>query len=76
MTLRPQPLPGLSEATFRTAQFELYDKDLPEAKEVDARILGLDEGEEATQEDFDSLSAFRLRWVVNKSRPPTVIGEY
>ena len=44
---------GPSEATLQTARFELYDKDLPEVKEVHARILGLQEGEEATQEDFD-----------------------
>ena len=47
-----------SEATLQTAQFELYDKDLPEVKEVHARILGLQEGEEATQEDFDSSPDF------------------
>ena len=45
---------GPSEAALQRAQFELYDKDLPEVKEVRARILGLQEGEEATQEDFDS----------------------
>ena len=65
-----------SEAALRTARFELYDKDLPEVKEVRARILGLEEGEEATQEDFDSLPDLRLRRVVNKTCPPTVIGEY
>ena len=47
-----------SETALQTAQFELYDKDLPEVKEVHARILGLQEGEEATQEDFDSLPDF------------------
>ena len=35
---------GPSEATLQTAWFELYDKDLPEVKEVCAKILGLDEG--------------------------------
>ena len=45
---------GPSEAALQTAWFELYDKDLSEVKEVRARILGLQEGEEATQEDFDS----------------------
>ena len=69
-------LTGPSEAALRTAQFELYDKDLPEVKEVHARILSLQEGEEATQEDFDSLPDFRLRWVVDETCPPTVIGEY
>ena len=65
-----------SEATLQTAQFELYDKDLPEVKEVRAKILGLQEGEEATQEDFDSSSDFQLRWAVDKTCPPTVIDEY
>ena len=67
---------GPSEAALQKAQFELYDKDLPEVKEVRARILGLEEGEEATQEDFDSSPSFQLRWVVDETRPPTVIGEY
>ena len=49
---------GPSEAALLTAQFELYDKDLPEVKEVCARILSLQEGEEATQEDFDSSPDF------------------
>ena len=64
---------GPSEAALQTAQFELYDKDLPEVKE-DKEVK--EEGEEATQEDFDSSLDFRLRWVVDKTRPPTVIGEY
>ena len=49
---------GPSEAALQTAWFELYDKDLPEVKEVRARILGLQEGEEATQEDFNSSPDF------------------
>ena len=49
---------GPSEATLKAARFELYDKDLPEVKEVRARILRLEEGEAATQEDFDSLPDF------------------
>ena len=49
---------GPSEAALQTARFELYDKDFPEVKEVRARILGLPEGEEATQEDFDSSPDF------------------
>ena len=67
---------GPSEAALRKARFELYDKDLPEVKEVCARILSLEEGEEATQEDFDPSPGFQLRWVVDETRPPTVIGEY
>ena len=69
-------LTGPSEAALQTARFEQYDKDFPEVKEVCARILGLPEGEEATQEDFDSLPDFQLRRAVDKTRPPTVIGEY
>ena len=40
---------GPSEAALRQAQFELYEKDLPEVQKVRARILGLDEGEKVTQ---------------------------
>ena len=67
---------GPLEAALQTARFELYDKDFPEVKEVCARILSLQEGEEATQEDFDSSPDFQLRWAVNETHPPTVIGEY
>ena len=67
---------GPSEAALQKARFELYEKDLPEVKEVLARILSLKEGEEATQEDFDSSPGFRLRRVVDETRPPTVIGEH
>ena len=69
-------LTGPSEAALRTAQFEQYDKDFPEVNEVSARILGLQEGEEATQEDFDSSPDFQLRQAVNKTHPLTVIGEH
>ena len=65
-----------SEATLKTARFEQYDKDLPEVKEVCARILGLPEGEEATQEDFDSLPDFQLRRAINEAHPLSVIGEH
>ena len=67
---------GPSEAALRKARFKLYEKDLPEVKEVRAQILGLKEGEEATQEDFDSSPDFRLRQAVDETRPPTVIGEH
>ena len=50
-----------SKATLKTARFEQYDKDFPEVKEVCARILGLEKGEKATQEDFDSSPDFQLR---------------
>ena len=67
---------GPSEAALQKAQFKLYEKDLQEVKEVRARILGLEEGEEATQEDFTSSPNFRLRRTVDETRPPTVIGEH
>ena len=69
-------LTGPSEAALRKAQFELYEKDLPEVQEVCAQILGLDEGEKATQEDLDSSPDFCLRWAVDETCPPTVIGEH
>ena len=65
-----------SQAALQKARFELYKKDLPEVKEVHARILGLEEGEEATEEDFDSSPGFQLRWAVDETHPPTVIGEH
>ena len=69
-------LTGPSEAALQKAQFKLYKKDLPEVKEVSARILGLEEGEEATQEDFDSSPGFQLRRAADETRPPTVISEH
>ena len=65
-----------SEAAFQKAQFELYQKDLPEVQEVRARILDLQEGEVATQQVLDSSPAFHLRWAVDETCPPTVIGEH
>ena len=67
-------LTGPSEATLQKAWFELYKKDLPEVQEVRAWILGLDEGEEVTQNALDSSPAFHLRWAADKTHPPTVIG--
>ena len=69
-------LTGPSEAALRKAQFELYKKDLPEVQEVRARILGLDEGEEVTQEVLDSSSTFHLRWAADETHLPTVIGAH
>ena len=65
-----------SEAALKAAWFELYDKDFPEVKEVHVKILGLEEGEAATQEDFDSSPNFQLRWAADKTRQPKVIGEH
>ena len=67
-------LTGPPEAALRKARFELYKKDLPEVQEVRAWILGLDEGEEVTQKALDSSPTFLLRWVVDETHPPTVIG--
>ena len=65
---------GPSEAALRKAQFELYEKDLPEVQEVRAQILGLDEGEKVTQKVSDSSPTFHLRQAADETRPPTVIG--
>ena len=54
-------LTGPSEATLQKARFELYKKGLPKVQEVRTRILGLDEGEEVTQNALDSSPAFHLR---------------
>ena len=65
---------GPSEAALSKARFGLYKKDLPEVQEVCAQILGLNEGEEVTQNALDSSPAFHLRRAADKTRPPTVIG--
>ena len=65
-----------SEAALRQAQFQLYEKDLPEVQEVRSRILSLDKGEKVTQEVLDSSPTFRLRWAVDETRPPMVIGAH
>ena len=65
-----------SEATLQEARFELYKKDLPEVQEVCAQILGLNEGEEVTQEALDSSPTFHLRWVADETHLPMVIGTH
>ena len=67
---------GPSEAALKAAQFQLYDKDLLEVKVVRVRILGLKEGQAATQEDFDSLPDFQLRWATDETHQPKVIGDH
>ena len=67
---------GPSEAALRKARFELYKKDLPEVQEVHAQILGLQKGEEVTQEALDSSTTFQLRWAADESCPPTIIGTH
>ena len=64
------------EATLQKARFELYQKDLPEVQEVRARILGLEQGEEITQQALDSSPTFHLRQAADKTHPPTVIGAH
>ena len=65
---------GPSEAALRQAQFELYEKDLPEVQEVCARILSFEEREKVTQEVLDPSPTFHLRWVADETHPPAVIG--
>ena len=67
---------GPSEAAHSKAQFELYQKDLPEVQEVRAWILDLKQGEEITQQVLDSSPTFHLRRAANETRPPAVIGAY
>ena len=67
---------GPFEAALQQARFELYEKDLPEVQEVRAQILSLDEGEKVTQEVLDSSPTFCLRWAVDETRSPTVIGAH
>ena len=69
-------LTGPPEAALRKARFELYKKDLPEVQEVRVRILGLDEGEEVTQNALDSSPNFHLRRAADESRPSTIIGAH
>ena len=67
-------LTGPSEAALSKAQFELYQKDLPEVQEVRAWILDLKQGEEITQQVLDSSPTFHLRRAANKTCPPAVMG--
>ena len=67
---------GPLEAALRKAQFELYEKDLPEVQEVCAQILGLGKGEKVTQKILDSSPTFHLRRAADEARPPTVIGAH
>ena len=69
-------LTGPSEAALSKAQFEPYQKDLPEVQEVRAQILDLKQGEEITQQVLDSSPTFHLRWVADKTHPPAVIGAH
>ena len=50
-----------SETALKAARYKIYDKDFPDVKKVHAKILGLPEGEVATQQVLDSLPTFQLR---------------
>ena len=71
----PTTSTGPSEAALHKAQFELYEKDLPEVQEVRAQLLSLGEGEKkVTQMILDSSPIFHLRRAADEAHPPTVIG--
>ena len=63
-----------SEAALSKAQFELYQKDLQEVRDIQAQILGLDDRDEVTQKVLDSSLTSRLRRVANETCSPAVIG--
>ena len=67
---------GPSEAALQKAQFELFQKDLPEVKEVRAQILEFQEGQVATQQLLDSSPTFHLWGAANEACPPIIIGAH
>ena len=67
---------GPSEAALQKAQFELFQKDLPEVQEVRAQILELQEGQVVTQQLLDSSPAFHLRQAANEAHRPVIIGAH
>ena len=68
-------LTGPSEADLIEARFELYQKDRPEVRDIQAWILELDDRDDVTQEVLDSSPIFRLRRAADESRPPAIIGD-
>ena len=58
------------------ARFELYQKDLPEVRDIRAQILGLDDRDEVTQKVLDSSPIFRLRRAADEPLSPAVISEH
>ena len=52
---------GPSEADLSKAHFELYQKDRAEVRDIQARILELNDRDDITQEVLDSSLIFRLR---------------
>ena len=65
-----------SEADLQSSRFKLYKKDYREVKEVCAKILGLPDGKEVTQEDIDSSPVFQLRQAIDETSTPEIIGEH
>ena len=76
MRLRPQPQLDLLRQPSGKLGSSCMKRTFRKSRKSVPQILSLEEGEEATQEDFDSSPDFRLRWLVDKTRPPTVIGEH
>ena len=69
-------LTGPSVVALSQAQFKLYQKDLPEVRDIRAQILGLDDRDEVTQKVLDSSPTFHLRWAADEPLSPAVIGEH
>ena len=69
-------LTGPSEAALQKAQFEVYQKDLPEVQDVCAWILDLQEGKVVTQQVLYSSPTFCLRWAADETHSPIIIGEH
>ena len=69
-------LTGPSEAALSKAQFELYQKDLPEVRDIRAQILELDDRDKVTQKVLDSSLTFQLRQAANESYSPAIIGTH
>ena len=67
---------GPSMETLQSSHYELYEKDHQEVKDICAIILGLPEGTEATQEDFNSSPTFQLRQAIDETSNPIVIGKH
>ena len=69
-------LTGPPEAALSKARFELYQKDLPEVRDIWAQILELDNRDEVTQKVLDSSPTFQLRRVANEPHSPAIIGTH
>ena len=69
-------LTGPSEAALSEAWFKLYQKDLPEVRDILAQILGLDNRDKVTQKVLDSSPIFPLRRAADESHSPAIIGKH